>query len=439
MTAFQPARRTLLYGTFTVLAALLLLLTLHWRIPMMLWDHLDLVPIYVAWKNGTLADSIFLRIHGGHIHTAAYAVLLATTDLSHGRTWLDGLASWLLLLGYAAIALRFAQDSFDVSARRGFAFALPIVLLALFPGHLSNLQWGWQVAVFLCLLGTIATIHALTRATLPMWRWLVAVIATVIALTSFATALALVPTALLLIALRTDWSIGKRCAVALPWLAGGVAIACAYPAAPATAGMASPLTLMLYTLNFLGGGIVRFAAPLAPWLAALGLASGLYAAVRLRLRRDSLPWLGLFAFGFLAAALAAAGRASAFGADHAFVTRYVSFSSTFWLGWFGLVGCAVRDLRRVPRLVAIGTWTVAVLAVANSLHLIHKAAGVAAKTQAIATTVRECYPDIDRNLLGEIYFDQPDIALQRLTMLHALHFAPFDAAGDSRPDETQPR
>ena len=209
---FSPRRAV--DAAFALLALLVLAMTLHWRIPMMLWDHLDLVPIYAAWKSGTLADSIFLHIHGGHIHTAAYAVLLATTALSHGQTWFDCLASWLLLVGYAAIVLGFARASFDASTRRGAAFALLAILLALYPGHLSNLQWGWQVAVFLCLLGTVATIRLLTRQTLPARRIAAAIAASVLALASFATALALIPTAIVLLALRTDLPPAKRAVAA---------------------------------------------------------------------------------------------------------------------------------------------------------------------------------------------------------------------------------
>lgn len=421
-----------------LLATLLLVLTVHWRIPMMLWDHLDLVPIYAAWENGHLADSIFLHIHGGHVHTAAYVLLLITTRLSHGHTWLDGVASWLLLIGYALVVLRFARDSFGTSSRRDLAFVLLVVLLALHPGHLANLQWGWQVAVFLCLFGAAATIRCLTGPTLSIARLAAAAAASALALASFATALALLPTALLLIFARTDWSIAKRGLASLPWIVGALAIAWAYPAMPESGAIASPLPLLNYTLNFLGAGISRFATSLSPWIAAAGIASGLAAAVLLRSRRDSLPWLGLFAFGATAAVLTAIGRAAPFGADHAFVTRYVSFSSTFWLGWAGLVGCAMQERQAIRKAAAGAACLVAVLAVANALHMIRKASEVARRTQAIAATIRDRFPDIDRALLGQIYFDQPDVALERLSLLFARGFAPFDEAPPSDPEPQRP-
>ena len=135
---------------FVTLAMLLLVLALLWRVPMMLWDHLDLVPIYERHLQGALRIADLFRIHGGHLHAGAYAVLLATTDLSHGATWLDVVASLVFLFANATVitmlALRLARDR-DL----GLAYVLMLIAFALYPGHLANLQWGWQVAVFVCL------------------------------------------------------------------------------------------------------------------------------------------------------------------------------------------------------------------------------------------------------------------------------------------------
>nr|WP_180529220.1 hypothetical protein [Staphylococcus haemolyticus] len=48
------------------------------------------------------------------------------------------------------------------------------------------------------------------------------------------------------------------------------------------------------------------------------------------------PWLALMLFGIGCALLTALGRAGEYGPDHAFVTRYVSFSSLFRFGRTGL-------------------------------------------------------------------------------------------------------
>jgi hypothetical protein len=202
-------------ASVAIFAAGLLALTLLWHIPMMLWDHLDLVPLYRAWQEGALADSSFWDTHGGHMHAAAYAVLLLTTAVSGGQPWLDCAVSWVLLVVYAMIVLRLASAAVATGEmrRRGM---LGVAFLALFPGHLANLQWGWQVAVFLCLLGVAITVMCLVATNLSWRHNAAALAAAVLAYFSFATGIALIPTAVLLIVLRRDLSSVRKFSFTAP-------------------------------------------------------------------------------------------------------------------------------------------------------------------------------------------------------------------------------
>lgn len=406
------------------LAVGLMLATWHWHIPLMLWDHLDLVPIYRAWQDGALAQSDFWRFHGGHLHSAAYAVLLVTTAASGGQPWLDCMVSLALLLAYAALVLKIARDSLGAAAPRTWWL---VVGFALYPGHLANLQWGWQVAVFLCLLGVAVAIRPLSAGALSWRRQAIALAAAALAYASFATAIALIPAALTLIALRGELPPRQRLAHATPWLVAAAAVALQYRlAGPTGSTGAAPGVALHYLLNFLGAGIARFATDLAPLAGAAGLISGAIAMAHTRDRAASLPWCGLFVFGLVAAALAAAGRAGDYGADQAFSSRYVSFSSMFWLGWAGLVALAVPPCGVVPRRLGAIAWgAVAVLATVNAVHLGRRAAQLGAQTQRIAETIRATHPDVDAALLREIYFDDAAVAAERLAALRALGFAPF--------------
>lgn len=274
---------------FVCLASLLLVLTLAWHVPMMLWDHLDLVPIYQSWQAGALAESAFLAVHGGHMHTAAYAVLLATTALSHGQPWLDCVASWLLLLVHAGVIALLFRETFPDGTRHAIGFAALLVLLALYPGHLANLQWGWQVAVFLCLAGASTTVYALTRPGLSGWHQSAALAAATIAYFSFATAIALLPTALALIALRRDLPRTRRVVAMLPWLLAAMAVALQYRRFGSDSTRPGFAAIVVYALNFLGAGIARFATDLAPWLALGAVAVAVVALARCRLQRACLP------------------------------------------------------------------------------------------------------------------------------------------------------
>jgi hypothetical protein len=411
-----------------VAAIALLVLTLHWRIPMMLWDHLVLAPMYRDWLGGSLPLAAILQAHNEHFYAVPYLFLLATTRLSGGGTWLDCLASWALFVGCAAIVtvcLRGARRSGTIASR--IAVAL-VALLAWYPGHLPNLQWGWQIGVFLCLFGAALTIRCLAVGDLSAWRVAAALSATVLALASFATGAALIPTAIVLILLHRDVVLGRRCLAAAPWIALGLLLAAWQGShAPAAVGAIDGALLARHVLNGLGGGIARFATDLAPWLALAALASGLAAVAFGRWSRDWLPWIGFCLFGLLSAVLIALGRAAPYGADQAFAARYVSFSSVFWIGWAGIVAAAIRHAPR--RRAAGGTLLLAVaavFAVGNAVHLLRKAAHVAAEARQLAAAVRDGYPDVDDDLLRRIYADQPAVARQCLDALAALRFPPFD-------------
>jgi len=145
--------------------------------------------------------------------------------------------------------------------------------------------------------------------------------------------------------------------------------------------------------------------------------------------RRSLPWVGFFLVILLGALLAAFARVGSFGADQAFVTRYVSFSSLFWIGWVGLMAqaCAtVNASRRIDCAGRVLFGVVVLLFVVNSVHLMRKAALVAGRARLVAATIRNTYPDVPRSVLGEIYFDQPDVARERIELLHRWRFPPFD-------------
>jgi hypothetical protein len=302
-----------------------------------------------------------------------------------------------------------------------------LLFLALYPGHLANLQWGWQIAVFLCLFGAAITIRMLTQIELSPMRLAAAAIATAIALLSFATSAALIPTAIVLIAMRRELSSGKRLLFASPWLALGGLFAMRIDA-PASSAVGSVRIgdVVLYTLNFLGSGIARFASELAPWIAAAGLVSAAWAFATSNRRNDGVPWLGLVLFSAFAGVSVALARAAPFGDSHAFVTRYVSFSSVFWLGWSGLM--SIRMAESGGRIKTVAIAVVGAFAFANALHMMKKAYEVGTRAAATEQAIRSTYPQVDRSILTAIYFDQPDVARSRLETLRVLGFPPFDTA-----------
>lgn len=421
------------WGLPLALAALLAA-TLWLQLPLMLWDHIDLVPIYDAWRHGELAASQFWRIHdGSHFHSAAYAVLLATTWLSGGRPWLDCVAGWAFYALLAWTLWRIVATGWrDTPVGRGGWCAM--LLLVAYPGQLANLQWGWQVAVFISLLGAVAPIHFLTLERPSHALNLAGVLLAATGVLGFSTTLAAFPVVLVLIGLRSEWPWPRRLAFALPWLlAGGGLVAWLLAERGPPAPVADAAVLALYTLNYLGGGVLRFAEKLAPWWTLLALLTAVPAALRCRHRPRLRPWLALMAFALGCALLTALGRAGTFGAGHAFVTRYASFSLPFWIGWLGLMLLAWGDAgvawRRWMRPLLVAT---VVFAAANGLHLGKKAWSTHQRAVGYAAQIRAQYPQLDDALLVQAYGERAAVARERLVLLRQWGFAPFDrdAAGD---------
>ena len=407
---------------------LLLAATLQWHLPLMLWDHIDLVPIYDAWRRGDLAASQFWRIHdGSHFHSAAYAVLLATTWLSRGRPWLDCVAGWAFYALLAWTLWRLIGNGWR-GTRIGRGWWWAMLLLVAHPGHLANLQWGWQVAVFISLLGAAAPIHWLTLER-PTWALNLAGVAlAVLGVLGFSTTLAVFPVALALIAARGEWSWPRRLLFAWPWLlALGGMVGWLLAARGQPVAMPDVAALALYALNYLGGGVLRFAENLAPWWTLLALSSAGPAALRCRGDARARPWLALMAFALGCALLTALGRAGSFGADHAFVTRYASFALLFWIGWLGLLVLAWGDAgtawRRWVRPLLLATLF---FATANGVHLAKKARTTHQRAAAFATQIRAGWPQLDEALLAQAYGDRAAAARQRLALLRQWGFAPFD-------------
>jgi hypothetical protein len=428
-------------GLVVVLAIGLIWGTLHWHIPMMLWDHLDLPPMYRAWNEGHLGGALWKIHDGSHWHAVAYAVLLATTYLSGGQPWLDCLISVVLLLAMAAVVLHQTRQTL-LPARAHATGLLLIVFLALYPGHLANLQWGWQIAVFICLLGAVVAMHYLAAPRLDGLGNALALLAAVVACLSFTAGIALLPVALFLIGSRTDLTASRRASLLVPWIALGAAGVWAL-VQPSNMGGASWNTwsLALYALNFLGGAVLRFATDLAAVAAVFGLVTGTLAFLSVRKHAASRFWLGCFLFGAGCAVLTAVGRAPAYGAEHAFATRYVSFAALFWLGWAGLLLLALPhwSQRRQMKFARAALAVVLALSVANAAHVTKKVARLAGQSREIAARIVATYPHVDEQLLRDIYFTRVDAARERLATLKAYGFAPFASAAQPSGEPGQPQ
>jgi hypothetical protein len=368
-----------------------------------------------------------LALHGGHYHTAAYLWLLASASLAQGAPQAEVLSSLALLALHAWLMWRIIDRSGALHTAGRWRYLL--MLLVLFPGHLANLQWGWQVAVFLCLAGVSLSIERLTAPRPRPLDHLLALTGAAVACTSFASGLAILPVAMVLLALRSEWSWRQRLAWMMPWVLLTVALAAHYfEQRPASAISAiQPWVWVHYVLNFLAGALFRsvtdLAAPLAA-LALLQLGACLAFSERARAAR---PLLAVLLFVGGVAALTATGRAADYGAGQAFVTRYASFSVLFWIAWAGIALTAAVDRPSLRRGLPVALCLVALFAVFGALHFSRKAVQLGQRMDAIAADLRARWPEADVTTLSDLYFEDAEEAHRRLDVLCRWGYPPFSA------------
>src|SRR5690606_4638364 len=222
----------------------------------------------------------------------------------------------------------------------------------------------------------------------------------------------------------------QRLLLALPWLAACAALLAWLSAGRATVGTALPglADLLLYVLNYLGSGVSRLATAAAPAWAAIALATAAW-TVAARWQSALRPWLALMVFGLGCALLTALGRVGEYGPDHAFVTRYVSFSSLFWFGWIGLMLVAWRDAQPAWRRIVRPLLSVLVVfAIGNGVHMAKQARELHARAEGYAAHIRASYPDVDPAVMEAAFGWRAEAAAGHLSHLRARGFAPFDAA-----------
>ncbi len=419
------SRQARLWGGLAALLLVAATMALHIGLP--LWDHIDLVPIYRAWQEGDVSSSAFWRVHdGSHLHTSAYAVLLLTTWLSQGRPWLDCLVSALLMAGVAVLLLRLANRILPRGLGRGWWFVLG--LLAFYPGHLINLQWGWQVAVFISLVGMVVPVVLLTARSLRWSGWAASLLAAVLGVMSFGTTLAVFPVAVALLLLRSDWSWLRRGIGVSFWLMALAGLVAWMRWDRAGEAITRPQLgdVLLYAGNYLGSGLLHFAQSLAlPWLVVALVVAAVVA--RRAPRQRLVPCLALMACATGAALLTAWGRAAPFGVEHGFMTRYVSYSILFWFGWLMLVLPAMTEQPAWRRWLRPVLLLVAVMATFNALHMTKKAIGVARNANAYAQQIVSQYPNYDPQLLERAYGPGRDqTAPELLDIWRQYGFGPFE-------------
>lgn len=321
-------------------------------------DQWELVPVLRASIEGRLTLAELAAPHNEHRLLVPRLVMLGLARLTawdiRTELWL-GLA---LAVGAWALAVRLAWRTVGPAHPRLAAWlAVPAALLAFAPTQWHNWLWGWQLQIFLNVLGALLVAGCLSRPW-PGWPGLAAGIGGAsLATWSFASGLLLFPLLALALAIlpgpagrpgRTT-ALALVLAAALPTIALHVA---GLPPGAAAWVLERPGALARYALAYLGAPLGLWSRPVAVAWGAAGLVLAVGATLALGRRRPRpalLPWLCLAAYAAGSAGLSALGRLR-FGEGQALASRYVTISSLLWLATVALTALACGEAtRRAPR------------------------------------------------------------------------------------------
>jgi len=409
--------RVLKWGPAAALFAVTLVFSLAYYYRAPFHDHWDIVSYFDRLRDGTLSFSDLFGLHGNHWHASGYLVQLGLGEITAMGHWAESLTSVLVAgLGFLALARILDRSLEQFGAQRMMVWVFAAAAFFLFSlDQAANWLWGWQVAVFINVTGALWTIERLTCGPPTLRNTSLAVLAAAASIYAFGTGWALIPIGfgLLLVqgALQTRQGIASLAlwsvftALLLWHFSLALTDSSAAYTVDSTPDFTDPgavLGMLHYAINFVASPVIRFARDSS--VPAFFIGAGLIAWSLWTLRgvaRDNLlknvsPFLALAAYSMGAGLLTAIGRWEGFGVKHAFVSRYISFGTLFWIAVFALALIAIARSQGASRKIALGAiGLLFVLKIGNIPSVVQKTVGLSNEIKAAAVVLAEDYPDAE--------------------------------------------
>lgn len=403
------------WGPAAVIFAVTLIFSLvfYYRAPF--HDHWDIVPYFAKLQGGSLDLSDLFALHGNHWHASGYIVQLGLGQLTGMGHWAESLVSVMVAgIGFLALVRLLDRSLAEFDAARMTPYVFGAAAFFLFSlDQAANWLWGWQIAVFINIAGALWAIERLSAGPPTLRNTAAAALAATLSIYAFGTGWALIPIgfALLLIYGALASRQGLTC-LAL-WTAFTALLlwhfslaltdssaAYAVESTPSLTDPAAILGLLHYAINFVASPVVRFARDSSVVFFFIGcglLAWSLWtlrAVAKEKLLKGSAPFLALAAYSFGAGLLTAFGRWEVFGVKQAFVSRYISFGTFFWIAVFTLTLIAIARSSQTSRKFAIGlVGLLFVLKIGNIPSVVQKTVGLSNEIKIAAEALADSYPD----------------------------------------------
>jgi len=330
----------------------LLAIVLRRAVEIPYWDEWEWTDLVYAARTHTLTFDQLWMPHNEHRILIPNLIMLALDRLGGWGVVREQIVS-LVILALTQLVIWTLIRRTVHAARAGWCFlAVSVVLLGL--AQYENLQWGFQMAWFLCDLGLVVAIWALTRPHRTARDVVIAVLAATVASLSSSQGLVVWPAGLLAIFLVPR----RVIPTAAGWLTvAGLVIAVVRSGSPGEGGPGhvglTHLGLLAHYAAIYLGAPVRASfgldqttiagCVLLVWFGVLAVAA---ARAPLALRVRLAPWLAIAVYPVLCALVTATGRAG-FGLGQGASSRYTSIGALAWVALIAATFIAVPRGRRL--------------------------------------------------------------------------------------------
>lgn len=335
-TLVTLAKKLLLIAVVLAAPVYILVMVCQYGSPVPYWDQWEFVPTLEKMHAHQLTLADIWQQHNEHRIFFPRLVMVSLAAATGWNIWYE------LAANYVTACLTFIL--LFMMLRKTFAEGVPPWLLLAFsvivfsPMQSENWLWGWQIQIFMTVLGTVLSIWGIQRWP-GAWKGLATGIAgAVLASYSFSNGLFTWVVVIPILALGRTWE--RKHLVA--WLCAFAAAAGLHFATyslpvnhqPLGKFMEQPVEfakyVLMYTGSPLGAGIGRQAAVCS----AVTIIMCIVLPFMLRKDRkrldELLPWLALAAYVIIGASVTAIGRLG-IGAGQAMSPRYITLASPLLL------------------------------------------------------------------------------------------------------------
>lgn len=340
--------RALRYWLFLSVIPFLALCILVWRYgfdaPYM--DAWEFVPTLDRFYAGRLSFADLWHQHNEHRIFLPRTVMVLLAWLTHWNLRAELAATLAFTLGTFVCILALWRRTASRTDIRLLGPALLLAGLLVFsPAQYEIWLWGWLLQITMNVFFVVATIVILTGRGYDRTQFVLASLACFAATNSFAAGLILVPVYLGLTLWRF-WKVPGSWVYFIAASLWAILLVCLYFIGLKSSAGSSRYVLELRQLPlFLPYVCAYLGAPLANWNAGMAIAIGalglvtfagfLTGLIRRHVSSDLAPCLALAAFAIGTALLTAFGRAAS-GPAQALSSRYIVYSTLFWIAWLGL-------------------------------------------------------------------------------------------------------